>query len=37
MKTLYFYLAALCATSSAQQFVNKAVIEYEVSTNLKKR
>ena len=38
MKTLYFYLAiALCATSSfAQQFVNKAVIEYEVSTNLKK-
>jgi GLPGLI family protein len=26
----------LCATSFAQQFVNKAVIEYEVSTNLKK-
>lgn len=38
MKTLYFYFAiALCTTSSfAQQFVNKAVIEYEVSTNLKK-
>ncbi|WP_338646759.1 GLPGLI family protein [Flavobacterium sp. KS-LB2] len=38
MKTLYFYLTILlCSTSSfAQQFVDKAVIEYEVSTNLKK-
>ena len=38
MKTLYFYFAILlCTTSSfAQQFVDKAVIEYEVSTNVKK-
>ena len=38
MKTLYYYLALfLCTTSAfAQQFVDKAVIEYEVNTNVKK-
>ncbi|MBG6186761.1 GLPGLI family protein [Flavobacterium sp. CAN_S2] len=38
MKTIYFYLAILLCTSStfAQQFLDKAVIEYEVNTNLKK-
>ncbi|MFN7098821.1 MAG: GLPGLI family protein [Flavobacterium sp.] len=38
MKTFYVYLMLLVFTSNcfAQQFVDKAVIEYEVSTNLKK-
>lgn len=38
MKTILFFITVLffTITSSAQQFVNKAVIEYEVSTNLKK-
>ncbi|RKS94844.1 GLPGLI family protein [Flavobacterium limicola] len=38
MKSIYFYLAILLCTSStfAQQFLDKAVIEYEVNTNLKK-
>ncbi|MGM8360825.1 GLPGLI family protein [Flavobacterium sp. ARAG 55.4] len=38
MKTILFFITVLFFTiiSNAQQFVNKAVIEYEVSTNLKK-
>ncbi|GGF26274.1 GLPGLI family protein [Flavobacterium limi] len=38
MKSLLFFIAALIftITSKAQQFVDKAVIEYEVNTNLKK-
>lgn len=38
MKTLYFIITALffSVTTFAQQFVDKAVIEFEVSTNLKK-
>lgn len=38
MKSILFFIAALiCTTTSqAQQFVDKAVIEYEVNTNLKK-
>jgi GLPGLI family protein len=38
MKSIYLYLAILVFTSSsnAQQFVDKAVIEFEVNTNLKK-
>ncbi|WP_181161634.1 GLPGLI family protein [Flavobacterium sp. GSA192] len=38
MKTIYFFITALIFTTTirAQQFVDKAVIEYEVSTNLKK-
>ncbi|MFL9830039.1 GLPGLI family protein [Flavobacterium sp. ST-87] len=38
MKTILFFITVLffTITSNAQQFVNKAVIEYEVSTNLKK-
>lgn len=38
MKTILFFITVLffTITTSAQQFVNKAVIEYEVSTNLKK-
>lgn len=38
MKSLLFFIAALIftTTSKAQQFIDKAVIEYEVSTNLKK-
>ena len=38
MKTIYIFISALIFTTSirAQQFVDKAVIEYEVSTNLKK-
>ena len=38
MKSTLFFIAALIftTTSKAQQFVNKAVIEYEVNTNLKK-
>lgn len=38
MKSIFLFIAALLFTiiSKAQQFVDKAVIEYEVSTNLKK-
>lgn len=38
MKTILFFITALLFTliSNAQQFVDKAVIEYEVNTNLKK-
>ena len=38
MKSLLFFIAALLftSTSQAQQFIDKAVIEYEVNTNLKK-
>ena len=38
MKTLYFIITALffSVTTLDQQFVDKAVIEFEVSTNLKK-
>ncbi len=38
MKTILFFITALffTITSNAQQFVDKAVIEYEVNTNLKK-
>ena len=38
MKSIYFYLTLFVYTtgSYAQQFVDKAVIEYEVNTNLKK-
>lgn len=38
MKTLYFIITVLffSVTTFAQQFVDKAVIEFEVSTNLKK-
>ncbi len=38
MKSILFFIAALIftITSEAQQFVDKAVIEYEVNTNLKK-
>ncbi|MEO7978839.1 GLPGLI family protein [Flavobacterium sp.] len=38
MKLLLFFIAALlfAITSKAQQFIDKAVIEYEVNTNLKK-
>ncbi|OYX82731.1 MAG: hypothetical protein B7Y83_13860 [Flavobacteriales bacterium 32-34-25] len=38
MKTIFFFITALffTMTSNAQQFVDKAVIEYEVNTNLKK-
>lgn len=38
MKSILFFITALLLTtqSNAQQFVNKAVIEYEVNTNLKK-
>jgi GLPGLI family protein len=38
MKSILFFIAALIFTtpSKAQQFVDKAVIEYEVNTNLKK-
>ncbi|MEN9910026.1 MAG: hypothetical protein RLZZ540_3185 [Bacteroidota bacterium] len=38
MKPILFFIAALIftITSKAQQFVDKAVIEYEVNTNLKK-
>ncbi len=38
MKPILFFIAALIftTTSQAQQFVDKAVIEYEVNTNLKK-
>jgi len=38
MKSLLFFIAALIftTTSKAQQFIDKAVIEYEVNTNLKK-
>lgn len=38
MKSILFFIAALIftTTSNAQQFVDKAVIEYEVNTNLKK-
>ena len=38
MKAILFFIAALIFTtiSQAQQFVDKAVIEYEVNTNLKK-
>ncbi len=38
MKSILFFITALiCTTTSqAQQFVDKAVIEYEVNTNLKK-
>lgn len=38
MKSILFFIAALLfsTTSKAQQFVDKAVIEYEVNTNLKK-
>ena len=38
MKTLYFIITLLffSVTTFAQQFVDKAVIEFEVSTNLKK-
>ncbi|WP_051590629.1 GLPGLI family protein [Flavobacterium daejeonense] len=38
MKTLYFIITTLffSVTTFAQQFVDKAVIEFEVSTNLKK-
>lgn len=38
MKSLLFFITALIftTTSKAQQFIDKAVIEYEVNTNLKK-
>lgn len=38
MKTILFFITALffTMTANAQQFVDKAVIEYEVNTNLKK-
>ncbi|TWI01203.1 GLPGLI family protein [Flavobacterium tiangeerense] len=38
MKSILFYLVAFVCTTGlfAQQFVDKAVVEYEVSTNLKK-
>lgn len=38
MKSILFFIVALIFTTSvqAQQFVDKAVIEYEVNTNLKK-
>ena len=38
MKSILFFITALLLTTvaTAQQFVNKATIEYEVSTNLKK-
>jgi GLPGLI family protein len=38
MKSLLFFIAAFIftITSKAQQFIDKAVIEYEVNTNLKK-
>lgn len=38
MKSILFFIVALIftTTSKAQQFVDKAVIEYEVNTNLKK-
>ena len=38
MKSIYLYLTLFVFTtgSFAQQFVDKAVIEYEVNTNLKK-
>lgn len=38
MKSILFYIAAFVCTTGlfAQQFVDKAVVEYEVSTNLKK-
>lgn len=38
MKPILFFIAALIftTTSKAQQFIDKAVIEYEVNTNLKK-
>lgn len=38
MKTILFFITVLffTITSNAQQFVDKAVIEYEVNTNLKK-
>ncbi|RKS15737.1 GLPGLI family protein [Flavobacterium sp. 120] len=38
MKSILFFIAALLftTTSKAQQFINEAVIEYEVNTNLKK-
>ena len=38
MKSILFFIAALIftTTSKAQQFIDKAVIEYEVNTNLKK-
>lgn len=38
MKTILFFITVLffTLTSNAQQFVDKAVIEYEVNTNLKK-
>ena len=38
MKTILFFITSLffTITSTAQQFVDKAVIEYEVNTNLKK-
>jgi GLPGLI family protein len=38
MKSILFFISALLftITSQAQQFVDKAVIEYEVNTNLKK-
>ena len=38
MKSIYFYITLFVFTtgSYAQQFVDKAVIEYEVNTNLKK-
>ncbi|TDE31536.1 GLPGLI family protein [Flavobacterium ranwuense] len=38
MKSILFFIAALLFTTAsiAQQFIDKAVIEYEVNTNLKK-
>jgi GLPGLI family protein len=38
MKSILFFITALIftTTSKAQQFIDKAVIEYEVNTNLKK-
>ncbi|MEO8254432.1 MAG: GLPGLI family protein [Flavobacterium sp.] len=38
MKSILFFIAALIFTTSskAQQFIDKAVVEYEVNTNLKK-
>lgn len=38
MKTLFLVLASLAVITklSAQQFLDKAVIEYEVKTNIKK-
>lgn len=38
MKTIFFFITALFFTipSTAQQFVDKAVIEFEINTNLKK-